>query len=328
TGIAQCAELSWQLRGEAAKRQVSNVKYALQHNIGLGGAAVVGIYKLGFPQSVPVPKSTAATSILKSVAFFEQIEAKISQEGKAMVTKIGSIIGFNVACSDKIVSYVIDLKNGTGSVKMNDGSIKPDCTISIADDDLAKILEGKLNMMSAFTQKKLKISGNMSVAMKLNQLFASVAKKVEAKPLVPKETDAAKPVSQPLSSELAKTTIKHKSGQFFDEVEAKMKQEGPGYVSKVNAVIGFTITECPNNETFSYILNLKKAPGSISVNDGSTKADVTITLKDNDMLEILGGKLNMMSAFTKKKLKISGNMSVAMKLNQIFSSVLKTRSKL
>lgn len=46
------------------------------------------------------------------------------------------------------------------------------------------------------------------------------------------------------------------------------------------------------------------------------------------MLDILGGKLNMMSAFTKKKLKISGNMSVAMKLNQIFSAVLKTRSKL
>lgn len=36
TGIAQCAELCWQLRGEAEKRQVKNVRYALSHNIGLG----------------------------------------------------------------------------------------------------------------------------------------------------------------------------------------------------------------------------------------------------------------------------------------------------
>jgi acetyl-CoA acyltransferase len=31
----------WQLRGTADKRQVDNVTAALQHNIGLGGAAVV-----------------------------------------------------------------------------------------------------------------------------------------------------------------------------------------------------------------------------------------------------------------------------------------------
>ncbi len=45
TGLAQCSELNWQLRGEADKRQVDNVKVALQHNIGLGGAAVVSIYR-------------------------------------------------------------------------------------------------------------------------------------------------------------------------------------------------------------------------------------------------------------------------------------------
>ena len=44
TGLAQCAELTWQLRGTADKRQVPSVKAALQHNIGLGGAAVVTMY--------------------------------------------------------------------------------------------------------------------------------------------------------------------------------------------------------------------------------------------------------------------------------------------
>jgi acetyl-CoA acyltransferase len=45
TGLAQCAELNWQLRGAADKRQVDNVTAALQHNIGLGGAAVVTAYQ-------------------------------------------------------------------------------------------------------------------------------------------------------------------------------------------------------------------------------------------------------------------------------------------
>jgi acetyl-CoA acyltransferase len=45
TGLAQCAELNWQLRGLADKRQVDGAKIALQHNIGLGGAAVVTAYR-------------------------------------------------------------------------------------------------------------------------------------------------------------------------------------------------------------------------------------------------------------------------------------------
>ena len=50
TGLAQCAELCWQLRGAAGKRQVASAKLALQHNLGLGGAVVVTLYRLGFPQ--------------------------------------------------------------------------------------------------------------------------------------------------------------------------------------------------------------------------------------------------------------------------------------
>src|SRR5689334_22631591 len=45
TGLAQCSELCWQLRGQAAARQVDGAKAALQHNIGLGGAAVVTVYR-------------------------------------------------------------------------------------------------------------------------------------------------------------------------------------------------------------------------------------------------------------------------------------------
>ncbi|KAI4242264.1 MAG: hypothetical protein L6R40_004135 [Gallowayella cf. fulva] len=45
TGIAQCAELVWQLRGWADNRLVKGAKVALQHNLGLGGAVVCTVYK-------------------------------------------------------------------------------------------------------------------------------------------------------------------------------------------------------------------------------------------------------------------------------------------
>jgi acetyl-CoA acetyltransferase len=45
TGLAQATELVWQLRGQAEARQVPNAKVALQHNLGLGGAAVLTMYR-------------------------------------------------------------------------------------------------------------------------------------------------------------------------------------------------------------------------------------------------------------------------------------------
>lgn len=45
TGLAQCAELVWQLRGTAGDRQVPGARVALQHNLGLGGACVVTLYQ-------------------------------------------------------------------------------------------------------------------------------------------------------------------------------------------------------------------------------------------------------------------------------------------
>ena len=44
TGLAQCFELTQQLRGQAGPRQVPGARLALQHNLGLGGAAVVTLY--------------------------------------------------------------------------------------------------------------------------------------------------------------------------------------------------------------------------------------------------------------------------------------------
>jgi acetyl-CoA acetyltransferase len=45
TGLAQCTELTQQLRGRSGQRQVAGARLALQHNLGLGGACVVTLYE-------------------------------------------------------------------------------------------------------------------------------------------------------------------------------------------------------------------------------------------------------------------------------------------
>ena len=45
TGLGQCTELVWQLRGTAGEKQVPSARLGLQHNIGIGGAVVVTLYK-------------------------------------------------------------------------------------------------------------------------------------------------------------------------------------------------------------------------------------------------------------------------------------------
>lgn len=57
---------------------------------------------------------------------------------------------------------------------------KPDVTITMVDADLVDLMEGKLNPQKAFFQGKLKIKGNMGLAMKLQE-FQKQAEQLKAK---------------------------------------------------------------------------------------------------------------------------------------------------
>ncbi|CAL9688965.1 unnamed protein product [Knipowitschia caucasica] len=177
TGLAQCAELCWQLRGEAGKRQVKGAKVGLQHNIGLGGAAVVTLYRLGFADDARSMVSAIATSAsnnlegFKSFSVFKEIENHLQKEGAQLVKKVGGVFAFKVkdGPEGKEATWIVDVKNGSGSV-CNDPAIKADCTLAASDADLLELMTGQLNPQMAFFKGKLKITGNMGMAMKLQNL--------------------------------------------------------------------------------------------------------------------------------------------------------------
>uniref|UniRef100_A0A3P8PPM0 Sterol carrier protein 2 n=1 Tax=Astatotilapia calliptera TaxID=8154 RepID=A0A3P8PPM0_ASTCA len=152
TGLAQCAELCWQLRGMAGQRQVSGAKVALQHNIGLGGAVVVALYKMGFPEEARSRVGAVLTSSgsglegFKAYPVFKEIEKHLQQEGAQLVKKIGGVFAFKVkdGPGGKEATWIVDVKNGNGSVT-NDPGKKADCTLSLNDEDLLDLMTGKLN---------------------------------------------------------------------------------------------------------------------------------------------------------------------------------------
>jgi len=202
TGLAQCAELTWQLRGMAGPRQVKNCRVALQHNIGLGGAAVVAMYRLGFPdkfQPYPPGKPNPAldpnanyiqaanpTSITSSTISLSPSDFKASSvfsdlketiaANPSLVKSIGGTYQFNITnAAGKTQSWTVDLKNGTGSVGFGSQG-NAECILEVADEDFVGMMTGKLKSQELFMKGKLKIKGNMGLAMKLGKLQEPKAK--------------------------------------------------------------------------------------------------------------------------------------------------------
>ncbi|KZL86651.1 nonspecific lipid-transfer protein [Colletotrichum incanum] len=75
TGIAQCAELVWHLRGWANNRAVPATKAALQHNLGLGGAVVVTVYRRADGKEAPKVDSATVGKVNK-LGYNPAVEAK------------------------------------------------------------------------------------------------------------------------------------------------------------------------------------------------------------------------------------------------------------
>jgi len=183
TGLAQCSELCWQLRGEAGKRQVQGAKLALQHNIGLGGAVIVGLYRLGFPKQAVVRKHVniaADPSVFKANVLFKLLAIAMEEDEDGLIDRVRGIYGFKVINGPGGAEgyWVVDAKTGTGKVEYN-SKIKPEVTFTISDTDIVDFISGKLNPQKAFFQGKVKIQGNMGLAMKLPDLQKRAAKKID-----------------------------------------------------------------------------------------------------------------------------------------------------
>lgn len=105
---------------------------------------------------------------------FKKIEGHLNAE---LVSKVNAAYVFNVAGNPDSVWH-IDLKTGAGKCGKGAGSSPADATLSMKSADFVDLFAGKLNATGAFMAGKLKISGDLQKAMKLEKLMGNLKSKL------------------------------------------------------------------------------------------------------------------------------------------------------
>jgi putative sterol carrier protein len=101
---------------------------------------------------------------------------------------------------------------------------------------------------------------------------------------------------------MPETTVKG----FFDSLEANLNSD-PAKLAGMNAVYQFRVGEG------SYCVSIKEGRASVA-SGAANDPNCTVTMAESDFLELVSGKLNGQMAFMTGKLKVAGDMGLALKL--------------
>lgn len=110
----------------------------------------------------------------KIAQIFTVIQANLNHE---LVNKIGAIFQFNVK-GNEAGTWFLDLKTGDGVAGKGKPNQSPDATLTMDSENFFAMFSGKLKPASAFLMGKLKISGNLQKAMKLEKLMQNLKSKL------------------------------------------------------------------------------------------------------------------------------------------------------
>ncbi|MBP9152561.1 MAG: acyl-CoA dehydrogenase family protein [Flavobacteriales bacterium] len=117
------------------------------------------------PVEAPKTETTTNTNDKKSVMSFEAIESAIKEKAAA-AKPLGNTLKFNFGEQNIMLNGLGD----SNVVSINDAT-EAQCTVDVAMEDLTSMLAGNLNPMNAFMMGKIKVKGDMSVAMKLGTIM-------------------------------------------------------------------------------------------------------------------------------------------------------------
>jgi acyl dehydratase/putative sterol carrier protein len=155
-------------------RIVFQVKVVERNEIAIAGA-YVDLFD-GAAGSAAAAKPAAPAAGGASAAIFKQLDAAVQAKGAALVNSIKCVYQFDIGTASGTDSWTVDLKNGSGSVYHGAAKAKADCTLKLKEEDFVGIFTGKTNAQQAFMGGKLKIEGNMALAMKLDTVIKAQSK--------------------------------------------------------------------------------------------------------------------------------------------------------
>jgi len=233
--------------------------------------------------------SSSASSSDPIAAVFSEMSSQLSEE---LVKKTNAVYSFSL--SDQKTLYYLDLKNGGGACGEGNPAGDIDATLTMTSANFQKMFSGKLKPTTAFMSGRLKISGNMGKAMKLEKLMGQMQSRSYS-------TGPEDPVDA-----------------LFGKISGLLNED---LVKKTDSVFCFSLTD----KKTEYFLDLKNGAGSCGQGKPAGDADATLTMTSDNFNKMFAGQLKPANAFMSGKLKISGNMGKAMKLEKLMGA-LQTRS--
>ncbi len=102
--------------------------------------------------------------------------------------------------------------------------------------------------------------------------------------------------------------------QLFEHYMPMRLENKPELAEKIGASYKFVVT---GNEASIWIVNLNEPPGTVT--EADDEADCVITVAGKDLIDIVVGTLNGQMAFMEGKLKVAGDMALAMKLGTLLA---------
>jgi (3R)-3-hydroxyacyl-CoA dehydrogenase / 3a,7a,12a-trihydroxy-5b-cholest-24-enoyl-CoA hydratase / enoyl-CoA hydratase 2 len=213
-----------------------------------------------------------------------------------LVGKVGTVYQWKVGGAP----WLLDLKNGSGSVKA--GEAAADCTLEIAERDFLDMTSGKADAMKLFTTGKLKISGNVMASQKLSFLREMDPKRNAE--VVAKLRGGTAPAAGATAAKAPAAAAPAQAAQAPAIFAALAKRLGdnPGLKQEVRATVRFEVKDPDRSETLAL--------------GGADPAspDAVLTIRDADLAALAAGKATAKQLYQQGKLRIDGDVTVGSRL--------------
>lgn len=242
---------------------------------------------------------------------FNLIDSRMRDEPE-LLEQLKAVFQYNITRDGKhIATWTTDTKHDIAVYNSEPrNNIKPDCTVTVDDDDFIKIMVGKLNPQRAFIMGKLNVKGNVLLLQKLNTIWTQIQMTGKAPEL-------------PL---LASAVLNYKliPGAKCDAMLVEMVTRlarKPQLVEKLQCIFRVHVNKA-GQEIACYTVNLSdKTPSFYRGAGQSDKADFELFLDDDDFVRLMYNRIKLADSIESGRVKLVGKKELALELQTLFSHI-------
>jgi (3R)-3-hydroxyacyl-CoA dehydrogenase / 3a,7a,12a-trihydroxy-5b-cholest-24-enoyl-CoA hydratase / enoyl-CoA hydratase 2 len=229
----------------------------------------------------PAPVGDAPPSVDDVFAVIEEY----LKQNPDLAPKVGNVYGWKIGGQ----AWLLDLKNGAGSVKQGEGAA--DCTLELSQDDFLAMTQGKADAMKLFTTGKLKISGNVMASQKLQ--FLSKLDPAKAVEIIAKRRASGAGSAAPAAPEAKRS--ESSAPKWFAALDKRLA-ENPNLKQEVRATVKLVIDD------------------TAKVYELGGASTATVAISSDDLAALANGTTAAKALFQHGKLRVDGDVSVAHRL--------------